>query len=211
MTMETPAQNVSEEAAAEGPVYAYKASLMAAPFEFRLAPDAIEWRKGHYAGRTPYDQVRRVRLAYRPITMQNHRFTAEIWPASGPKLTVASTSWKSLVEQERLDGAYGEFILALNRRLADAGSRAQFQTGVPVFLYWPGVVVFVGAALAMAALVVRALQDKAWAGAAFIAAFLALFLWQAGNFFVRNKPGTYDPANPPPQVLPRTTSTEHVA
>ncbi len=26
--------------------YAYKPSLMGAPFEFRLAPDALEWRKG---------------------------------------------------------------------------------------------------------------------------------------------------------------------
>jgi hypothetical protein len=70
-------------------------------------------------------------------------------------------------------------------------------------LYWPGAVVFIGASLALVALIVRALQEAAWSGAAFIAAFLALFLWQAGVFFHRNRPGRFDPAAVPPQVLPR--------
>jgi hypothetical protein len=50
---------------------------------------------------------------------------------------------------------------------------------------------------------VRALQVEAWGGAAFIAAFLAFFLWQAGAFFHRNRPGTFRPDAVPPQVLPR--------
>ena len=54
--------------------YAYKSSLMGAPFEFRLAPDALEWRKGGIAGRTPYGRIRRIRLSFRPMTMQNYRF-----------------------------------------------------------------------------------------------------------------------------------------
>jgi hypothetical protein len=65
------------------------------------------------------------------------------------------------------------------------------------------VVVFLGAALALAGLVVRALAEQAWGGAAFVAAFLAFFLWQAGAFFHRNRPSTFDPAAVPPQVLPK--------
>ena len=63
------------------------------------------------------------------------------------------------------------------------GAQTLFQAGSPAFIYWPGVVVFIGASLALAGLIVRALQTEAWGGAAFIAAFLALFLWQAGTFF----------------------------
>jgi hypothetical protein len=184
-------------------VYAYKSSLMGAPFELRLAPEALEWRKGPYSGRTPYDRVRRIRLGFRPITMQNYRFLGEIWPADGPKLQIASTSWKSLVEHERLDAAYRVFVIELSRRVGAAGGTTSFETGSPVFLYWPGVVVFLGAALALAGLTVRALSEQAWSGAAFIAAFLAFFLWQAGTFFRRNRPGRYDPAAVPPQVLPK--------
>jgi hypothetical protein len=183
--------------------YAYKTSLMGAPLELQLTPDALEWRKGGIAGRTPYGSVRRIRLSFRPMTMQNYRFVTEVWPENGPKLQIASTSWKSLVEHQRLDAEYRAFVSELSRRIGAAGGNTAFDTGSPAFLYWPGVVIFAGAALALAALAVRALQQQAWGGAAFVAAFFALFLYQAGNFFRRNRPGTYRPGAVPPLLLPK--------
>ena len=183
--------------------YAYKSSLVGAPLEFQLAPDALEWRKGGIADRTPYGSVRRIRLSFRPMTMQNYRFVTEVWPESGPKLQIASTSWKSLVEHQRLDAEYRAFVSELSRRVGAAGGNTAFDTGSPAFLYWPGVLVFTGASFALAALAVRALQEQAWGGAAFIAAFFALFLYQAGNFFRRNRPGTYSPDAVPPLLLPK--------
>jgi hypothetical protein len=182
--------------------YSYKSSVITAPFEFRLTSDALHWGKGGVSGQTPYRQIRRVRLSFRPLTMQNHRFVAEIWSA-GPKLTIASTSWKSMVEHERLDARYRVFVTELCRRIGAAGGETRFQTGSPAILYWPGVVVFVGASLALAGLIARALQTWAWGAAAFIAAFFGLFLWQAGTFFRRNRPGVFPPDAVPESVLPR--------
>lgn len=187
-----------------GPVFAFKTSLMGPPSEFHLADDALEWHRGARSGRAPYNRIRRVRLGFRPMTMQNYRFLTEIWADEGPKLQIASTSWKSLVEHQRLDADYRAFVIELARRIGVAGGQTEFVTGSPAFLYWPGAVVFVGAALALVGLIVRALADQQWGGAAFIAAFLALFFWQAGGFFQRNKPGRFDPAAVPPQVLPRS-------
>ena len=186
-----------------GLAYAYKPSLMGAPFEFRLMPDALEWRRGGSSGRTPYGRIRRIRLAYRPMTMQNHRFVTEVWIADGPKLQISSTSWKSLVDHERFDAGYRAFVTELCRRVGVAAGETLFQVGSPAFLYWPGVLIFAGAGLALAALIVRALQESAWGGAAFIAAFLALFLWQAGTFFRRNRPGVFAPSAVPEAVLPK--------
>ena len=183
--------------------YVYKSSLMGAPLEFHLAPDALEWRKGGMAGRTSYRDVRRIRLSFRPMTMQNYRFVTDVWPDSGPKLQIASTSWKSLVEHQRLDAEYSAFVSELSRRVGAAGGNTAFDTGSPAFLYWPGVVIFIGAAFALAALSVRALEQQAWGGAAFIAAFFALFLYQAANFFRRNRPGTFRPDAVPPLLLPK--------
>jgi hypothetical protein len=168
-----------------------------------LGADGLAWRKGPRSGVTRYDAIRRVRLSYRPMTMQNYRFLAEIWPESGPKLEAASTSWKSLVEHQRLDADYRSFVTELSRRIGAAGGQASFEIGSPPVLYWPGTLVLAGAALALVALVARALQVEAWGGAAFVAGFLALFLWQAGNFFYRNRPGTYPADAVPPQVLPK--------
>ena len=111
--------------------YAYKSSLMGAPLEFQLAPDALEWRKGTMTGRTPYGRVRRIRLSFRPMTMQNYRFVTEVWPDSGPKLQIASTSWKSLVEHQRLDAEYRAFVSELSRRIGAAGGNTAFDTGSP--------------------------------------------------------------------------------
>ena len=184
--------------------YDYKPALFGAAWEFRLRPDALEWRLGRHTGRLPYDHVARVRLSFRPVTMQTYRFLAEIWPADGPRLQIASTSWRSIMEQERKDTAYAVFLAELHRRIAAAGGRADFVTGSPPILYWPGLVVFAAASLAMAALTVRAVQIEAWEGAAVVAGLLALFLWQVGGFFRRNRPGTYRPNALPPDLIPRS-------
>jgi hypothetical protein len=39
--------------------------------------------------------------------------------------------------------------------------------------------------------------------AAFIAALLALFVWQGSNFFRRNRPSDYRPDALPPELLPK--------
>jgi hypothetical protein len=185
------------------PVYAYKPSLMGAPWEFRLAPDALEWQIGRYRGRTPYVRIARVRLSFRPVTMQTRRFVTEIWPVDGPRLSIASSSWRSLFEQEGRDQAYGAFIRELHRRIAASGSRAAFETGSPPIRYWLGLAVFVIVTLGLAMLTVRALQSGAWAAAAMIGGMLCLFVWQSGNYFRRNRPGSYRPEALPEQLVPR--------
>ena len=179
--------------AADDVVYAYRASLMGAPFEFRLTPTALEWQKGRFIGQVPYDQVRRLRLSFRPVTMQSQRFLAEVWPVSGPKLQIASTSVRGMVEQERQDAAYRDFIVELHRRMFAAGAPTSFERGTLQILYWPGVVVFFAAALALAGLAVQAVIAGTWSGAAIVGAFLVLLLWHMGPFFRRNRPGTYRP------------------
>lgn len=184
------------------PLYGYKPSLAGAPWQFRLRPDALEWRTGRRAGEIPYGRIRRMRLSFRPATMQNHRYVAEIWAGDGPRLVIASTSWKGIAEQERLDEAYGAFIAELNRRVWAAGTAAVFERGISPLRYWPGLAVCILAASAMAGLTVEALRSGALAGALFVAAFLAVFLWQTGRYLRRNRPGAYRPDAPPAGVVP---------
>src|SRR4051794_15439357 len=105
------------------PVYVHKPSLMGAAWELRLRPDVLEWRAGRHQGQVAYGRIARIRLSYRPVTMAPRRFVTEIWPLEGARLSIASTTWRSMVEQERQDHAYGAFIRELNRRTALAGAR----------------------------------------------------------------------------------------
>jgi hypothetical protein len=185
------------------PLYAYKPSFTGAPWQFRLSPDALEWRVGLRGDRVAYGRIRRLRLSFRPAAMQGRRYVAEIWPPSGPKLTIASSSWKGMAEQERLDEGYLTFVTELHKRIAAAGTRASFERGAPALLYWPALALSIAAALAMVALAIEAVRAGTLAGALFVAAFLGLFGWQMGGFFRANRPGIYRPNAPPPDVLPR--------
>jgi hypothetical protein len=182
--------------------YVFRPSLMGAPWEFRLAGDALDWASGRKSGHIPLRSIRRLRLSYRPASMQPHRFMTELWAEGAPKLEILSSSWKSMVEQERFDKKYAGFIGELHRRIASAAPPARFEQGSHPLLYWPGLTVFAGVALGLAWLVVRAEQAGTNAGAVIVGAFLTLFLWQGGNFFRRNRPGYYRPEAIPPELMP---------
>jgi len=183
--------------------YGYKPSLFGAPLEFELKTEGLQWRIGMRSGLIRYDRIRRVRLSFRPVTMQSYRFMTEIWSEGMPRIRIASTSWRGIVEQERKDEAYCAFIVELHRRIAAAGTKTKFLTGVPPVIYWFGVAVFAAVALGLAALSVRALRLSEWGGAVLVGGFFALFLWQLGAFFHRNRPGAYLPNDVPAIVLPR--------
>jgi len=185
------------------PFYAYKRSPSGPRCEFALRSEAIEWRAGWGGGRIAYADVRRMRLSLTTVKLATDRFVAEIWPALGGKIVIASTSWKSMAEQEPLDQAYGAFIGELHRRLLAAGSTATFEAGLPRWRYWPGLAVFVATSLVIAALTVLALNSGENAGALFVAVFLVFYLWRFGTYFRRNRPRTYRVDAPPSWLMPR--------
>jgi hypothetical protein len=188
---------------ADSLVYAYKPSLMGSVWEVTLKRDGLGWQLGAHKGLIPYDRIRRVRLSYRPVTMQSHRFVTEVWSDAAPKISIASASWRTIMEMARQDAAYTSFVTELHRRLAAAGSTASFTHGMPAVIYGFGLVVFLAATLAFAALTVRALQLREWAAVAVVGGFFVLFAWQIGVYFRRNRPGRYRPDALPADALPR--------
>ncbi len=185
-----------------GVSYSYRPSLLAPGWTFRLTEEGVAWSAGNKSDLMRYGNIRRIRMRFRPMSMQWQRFTTDVWSEDGQKLHLVSTSWKSLVEQERLDQSYTAFVAELHRRVAAAGAFVRCEKGANKYLYWPGLLAFVAMSLGFAALIARAVQAKAIGGLVFIAAFLLLFLWQGGNFFRRNRPGLYAPDAPPPELMP---------
>ncbi|MFN3349262.1 hypothetical protein [Pseudorhodoplanes sp.] len=189
-------------------VYAYKATLMGGAWVLRLAPDALLWSLGAMSGRVPYRDIRRIRLGFRPVTMQSYRFLAEIWADKSPKIQIASASWKSLLEQERQDAAYVRFIKALHARIREAGGTPHLTAGAIPFLYWPGFVIFAGICIAMLALIFRAIQQGEMTATLFLLGFFAVLLWQLGMFFKRNLPRRYTLDAIPADILPTPAKPE---
>ena len=193
-----------EDAAAGGdPIYFYKPNLVGNPWVFVLRANGIAWELGRRSGLVPYRQIRRVRLSYRPGTMQSYRFLAEIWSEQGPKLQISSTSFRSMMEQARQDAEYAAFVTELHDRLAAAGSTAQFQAGMHPIMYWLGASVFAVIGVVLGGFLLRTLWQGDLTGAAVVAAVIALLVWQVGTIFHRNRPGTYRPDAVPAAVMPR--------
>jgi hypothetical protein len=144
-----------------------------------------------------------VRLSYRPVTMQSRRFVTEIWSTDNPKIQIVSVSWRSIMEQERLDKAYSAFVTELHRRVSAAGAAAKLTTGQPVVNYRVGGVIFSGVLLATGGLFLRAIGSVQWAATAVVGIFFLVFAYQLGTYFYRNRPGRYRPDAIPPGVLPK--------
>lgn len=201
MTRMEKLDSLSEEST--GMAYSYRPSLLGASWEFQLGDDTLVWQAGRRGGRIAYRDISKVRMSFRPVTMQNHRFITQIWSRSAPKLDIASTSVKNMVEQSRQDDSYTRFVTELHRRVAASGSAATFVGGKSPLVFWPGVLVFTAAFIGLVVLAVRALQLGDLAAVAFVAAFLALFLWQIGGYLWRNQPQFYRPDALPPGLMPR--------
>jgi hypothetical protein len=195
--------HVTSHPGGDVPSYSYRPSAVGAPRTFRLSGQFLDWDTGRRSGRIALGRIIKVRMSYRPATMQNLRFVTEIWSLDGPRLIIVSTSWKSMAEQVRLDDGYRAFVMELHTRLAAAGSSAQFVSGVHPLMFGAGVLLFVGAGIGLVGLILRAIQANILFGALLIGVFLALFVWQTRNFLLRNRPGCYEPRALPTNLLPR--------
>jgi len=99
-----------------------------------------------------------------------------------------------MFEQERLDAPYSAFIAELHRRIAQARGTVAYQQGTHPLLYWPAVIVFAAMLIALAMLIVRALQaghDERRGFCRRVRA--ALFIWRGGNFLRPQSAGPLSP------------------
>jgi hypothetical protein len=182
--------------------YGYRASLVGGGREFALTRDGLAWKVGAKSGLWPYPTIAVLKLSYRPVSMQSRRFRADIENVNGERLTVLSTSWQTVALMAPQDAGYRAFILELHHRLAAAGSRVDLIGGLSPLVYRAGLAVMAVLAVAMTALLARALATAAYAGALFIVGFAALFAWQIGGFIRRNRPLRYGFDALPMQLLP---------
>lgn len=191
-----------DEQGEAGAAYAYKASLIGAAQQFELGEDGLIWRIGPKAGLWPYATIAKVRLSYRPVSMQSRRYRADIEDVSGARLRILSTTWQTVALMAPQDQAYREFMLGLHRRMRDAGSRADLIGGLPPAVHTAALVLIALVAAALTGLLARAVAVGSWSGALFLAGFALLFGWQIGGFIRRNRPRRYTFDDVPRDLLP---------
>lgn len=197
-------QESASAAAHDAPTigYAYKASLIGSAHRFELTDAGLAWHLAGRSGIWAYADIAAIRLSYRPVSMQAHRFRADLRHVDGGRLRILSTSWQTAALMTPQDDGFRVFIRALHARMAAAGSRAVLTGGLSRRTYLAALALVALLALAMSGLLLRAIVVGQWAGAAFILGFAAWFAWQVGGFIRRNRPLTYTFASIPDKLLP---------
>jgi hypothetical protein len=182
--------------------YAYKASLIGSAHRFELTDRGLFWQVGGKSAVWPYADIAAIRLSYRPVWLQPHRFRADIENTDGQRITILSTSWQTASLIAPQDREYRAFIEELHARMKDAGSRAALIGGVGPKIHATGVALVALVALAISGLFVRAILTGEFFGALFLAGFAALFGRQIGGFVRRNRPQAYAFDGLPGTLLP---------
>src|SRR6201999_436325 len=102
---------------------------------FELNGEGLGWRIGGKSGLWPYAAISAIRLSYRPVSMQSRRFRADIDGADLGRIVLLSTSWQTSVLMAPQDRDYRAFVVALHRRMAEAGSNAVLIGGLKPRVY----------------------------------------------------------------------------
>lgn len=184
------------------PRYAYKASLIGAAHQFELTDEGLFWRIAGRQGLWGYRDIAAIRLSYRPVSMQAHRFRADVSHVDGGRMAILSTSWQTAALMAPQDADYRGFVVKLHERMAEAGSRAVLSGGLGLKTYLAGLALLALLGLAMAGLFMRSIVTGEFAGALFVAGFATLFAWQVGGFIRRNRPRIYSFDHLPEALLP---------
>ncbi|MET3263666.1 hypothetical protein ABIF38_005172 [Bradyrhizobium japonicum] len=188
--------------------YAYKASLIGSAHQFELTEEGLSWRIAGRSGVWDYADISAVKLSYRPVSMQQQRFRADIDNARGGRIAILSTTWQTATLMAPQGHLYRDFIVELHRRMQAAGSTARLVGGLGPKTYTAALALLACLVAAMIGLLLTALLTSNWMGALFLVGFAALFTWQVGGFVTRNRPRRYSFDQLPDALLPKAVRNQ---
>lgn len=184
------------------PAYSFRPSLIGPAFHYELTEQGLSWRMGARSGLWPYEGIARIRLSFRPTSMQARRYRADIRNADGRMIAVISASWQTAALLAPQDSPYRRFMLELHARIARAGGQPELLAGVTRPAYVTAMMATGLVYAALAGLFVRAVFVAEVAGMLFLAGFAALFGWKVGGALYRNRPRRYRLDEVPRDLLP---------
>jgi len=195
-------ENRSRPAATGRWLYAHNPKPIGSPVSFVLEGDRLSVDTGRKTFDLRLAEVEEVRMIYEPGRMSRRVYRTRLRMRQGRTVSFTSLSWKSLMEAQELGPAYRAFTECLCRAVAEANPRARFMAGQPYWRWLLTAGIAVACLAAMAIIVWRALQGGA-TSLALMAVFLAAVgIWQLEPMVRLNRPRSFSPDRPPPDLLP---------
>lgn len=188
------------------PTYRHRPKLIGAEISFTLEDRDLVWSDGRASGRLPLHQIESVRIAFRPANLYMHRYRVDIRQRLGQKVWFSNVSWRGMAEMEANDPAFSAFVRVVLAAIAKASPKARFIAGEPAWRY--AIVAMITGLLAfcLAYLTVQGVRGLNWGLLGLVVFIGGYTVWQMGLWLTKNRPATFDPLEPPAELLPATVS-----
>lgn len=149
----------------------------------------------------PLASLIRVSLHYDPSRAQTGRFRCLLDLQNGRTLAIQNEHYCSFASFEDRSGSYRDLVTRICHRTAQANPACLFITGKSPFSYWAQLI-----GLAVLFLLLTILLFVMWTAIGLLTIiqliFIALMLPIVIRWARRNRPGRFDPMNPPAELLP---------
>jgi len=190
-------------------VYRQRPHALAPDVEFEAGEDALTFEdsKG-VTGRIPWGDVGRVRLTFDPARIRQTRHVADIFSRSGQRVRLTSTTFAGMGMYKSRNRAFVAFLETVHARLLARGRDVAYETGngyagyVPYLALW---LVFLGA-LVWGAFQMFLGGQNLMAGV--LGAMVVYFAFLAYDYARKNRPGSYNPAALPYDILPKPSEND---
>jgi hypothetical protein len=189
--------------------YRQRPHALAPEVEFEAKDDRLAWEDSKNArGELAYADIARMRLTYDPARIRQTRHVLDIEARTGARVRITSTTFAGMGLYKPRNRAFVAFLTDLHRRIAASGARPACEIGRGWAPYLAYLAVWI---TCLAAFVWGAWQfwlaNQTALGLALLL-MTAYFGWMAATYARNNRPGSYDPADPPLSVLPKPTEGE---
>jgi hypothetical protein len=182
--------------------YAQNPKPIGSPVSFVLEGHRLSVDTGRKTFDLPLAAVEDVRMTYEPGRMSRRIYRTRLRMKNGRTITFTSLTWKSLMEAQELGPAYRAFALTLFRAVAAANPKARFTAGHPRWRWGLTAGITVASLAAMVVVVWRALQGGATSLALMAVLLAAVGIWQLEPMVRLNRPRSFSPDRPPPELMP---------
>jgi hypothetical protein len=183
--------------------YQHRAKPYTHEAEFVLEHDHLAITQGNRSGNFPYADIVLVRLLYKPRNTTNEGYQAKLYRRDNKTAALTNLSWKSLVDMERRDAAYADFVRALITRIARANRSVILEAGMPRWLH-----LITGLAGGIAILALIFVTFRSALNGNFTVAILTgglglYFGWWTARYLSRNRPRRFTADAIPGDVMPK--------
>ena len=187
------------------PQYTYRQSIATKPWTFRIENDQLVWEKQDQEKpiAVHMGNIAKVRPVFDPTRVQLNRYVLNITTRKGKQIKLASMSYKGISDFEDLAPSYAAFVRALHEQMARINPSIQYVRGISKLGYAMSmlVMVFLIALLGVAGflLINGVTHPIVWVKLALLLYFTPMLY----KYLKRNKPGVYDPAHVPEDLIPQ--------